>query len=219
MADRQAIVDLSVGYAEAVDRLDRDKRVSVFTEDALCEGPNYKYQGQDEIASMILILDQMFHYAWHAIHNVSVRIDGDTAFAETYCTARRLKRGATPEVGEVLSMTSRYQDRVVRTAAGWIDADPPAASAVLNAGMMLEHLTNGVIPTGVHRVVAAPGQSGDRYSVVQFVGPSPWTVLAPFASCITPEHPQRFGAIAAADRLEQVLWEINMLEGDEAGAG
>jgi isopenicillin N synthase-like dioxygenase len=107
----------------------------------------------------------------------------------------------------------------VRTAAGWIDADPPAASAVLNAGMMLEHLTNGVIPTGVHRVVAAPGQSGDRYSVVQFVGPSPWTVLAPFASCITPEHPQRFGAIAAADRLEQVLWEINMLEGDEAGAG
>ena len=119
MADRQAIVDLSAGYAEAVDRLDREKLVSVFTEDALCEGPNYKYQGHNEIASMIPILDEMFHYAWHAIHNVSVKIDGDTAFAETYCTARHLKRGATPEVGEVLSMTIRYQDRVVRTASGW----------------------------------------------------------------------------------------------------
>lgn len=119
LVDRQAIVDLSANYAEAVDRLDRDKLLSCFTADALCEGPNYKYQGHDEIASMIPILDEMFHYAWHAIHNVSVRIDGDTAFAETYCTARHLKRGATPETGEVLSMTIRYQDRVVRRADGW----------------------------------------------------------------------------------------------------
>lgn len=119
LADRQAIIDLSAGYCEGVDRLDRDKLLSVFTEDALCEGPNYKYQGHQEIASMIPILDDMFHYAWHAIHNVSVRLDGDTAVAETYCTARHLKRGATPEVGEVLTMTIRYQDRVLRTGSGW----------------------------------------------------------------------------------------------------
>ena len=119
LADRQAIVDVSAAYCEGVDRLDREILLGCFTEDALCEGPNFRYQGQEEIASMIPILDQMFHYAWHAIHNVSVRIDGDAAAAETYCTARHLKRGATTEAGEVISMTIRYQDRLVRRAEGW----------------------------------------------------------------------------------------------------
>ena len=119
LADRQAIVDLSAAYCEGVDRLDREKLLSCFTEDALCEGPNFRYQGHEEIASMIPVLDEMFHYAWHAIHNVTVHIDGDAAFAETYCTARHLKRGATPDAGEVISMTIRYQDTLVRTVAGW----------------------------------------------------------------------------------------------------
>ena len=40
---------------------------------------------------------------------------------------------------------------------------------------MLERLTNGQIPIGWHRVVAAPGYEGERYSVVQFCHPRPWT--------------------------------------------
>lgn len=119
LADRQAIVDISTDYCTGVDRLDRDKLLGCFTEDSLYEGPNFTYRGHAEIASMIPVLDQMFHYAWHAIHNVSVKLDGDAAFAETYCTGRHLKRGATPERGEVLSMAIRYQDKLVRTAAGW----------------------------------------------------------------------------------------------------
>ncbi len=84
--------------------------------------------------------------------------------------------------------------------------------AVINTGMMLEHLTNGVIPTGVHRVVAAADQPGDRYSVVQFCHPTPWTILSPLATCVTPERPQRFVGIEAGDRLDEVLWEINLVE-------
>ena len=78
--------------------------------------------------------------------------------------------------------------------------------------MMLEQLTNGEIPTGIHRVVAAPGQGGERYSVVQFCHPTPWTVLSPVPSCVSPERPQRYGAIPAGDRLDEVLWEINLVE-------
>ena len=77
---------------------------------------------------------------------------------------------------------------------------------------MLEVVTNGVIEPGIHRVVAAPGQSGDRYSVVQFCHPTPWTVLSPVASTVTPETPQRFSPIAAADALDLVLYEINLIE-------
>ena len=94
----------------------------------------------------------------------------------------------------------------------WVDAVAPDGQVIINTGMMLERLTNGVIPTGIHRVVAAPGYTGERYSVVQFAHPTPWTLLNPLASCITPEHPQRFSGMVSADALDLVLYEINLVE-------
>jgi isopenicillin N synthase-like dioxygenase len=99
----------------------------------------------------------------------------------------------------------------VRTRDGWVDAVAPEGYAIINTGIMLERLTNGAIPTGWHRVIAAPGQVEERYSVVQFCHPSPWMVLAPMPSCVTPDRPQRYGAIEAGDLLDRVLWEINLL--------
>jgi isopenicillin N synthase-like dioxygenase len=100
----------------------------------------------------------------------------------------------------------------VQVDGQWVDAVPPAGAVIINTGMMLERLTNGVIPTGVHRVVAAPGYTGERYSVVQFCHPTPWTLLHPVASCCTPEHPQRFSGMVAGDALDKVLYEINLVE-------
>ena len=94
----------------------------------------------------------------------------------------------------------------------WVDAMAPDGQVIINTGMMLERLTNGVIPTGVHRVVAAPGYTGERYSVVQFAHPTPWTLLQPLACCITPEHPQRWSGMVSADALDLVLYEINLVE-------
>ena len=94
----------------------------------------------------------------------------------------------------------------------WVDAVAPEGQVIINTGMMLERLTNGVIPTGIHRVVAAPGYSGERYSVVQFCHPTPWTLLTPLASCVTAEHPQRHSAMVSADALDMVLYEINLIE-------
>jgi isopenicillin N synthase-like dioxygenase len=94
----------------------------------------------------------------------------------------------------------------------WVDAVAPEGQVIINTGMMLERITNGVVPTGVHRVVAAPGYEGERYSVVQFCHPTPWTLLNPLASCITPEHPQRWSGMISADALDLVLYEINLIE-------
>lgn len=94
----------------------------------------------------------------------------------------------------------------------WVDAVAPEGQVIINTGMMLERITNGVIPTGIHRVVAAPGYDGERYSVVQFCHPTPWTLLTPLASCITPDHPQRYSAMVSADALDLVLYEINLVE-------
>jgi isopenicillin N synthase-like dioxygenase len=100
----------------------------------------------------------------------------------------------------------------VKVGDDWIDAVAPDGQVIINTGIMLERLTNGRIPIGWHRVVAAPGYEGERYSVVQFCHPRPWTVLAPVPSCCTPETPQRFSAISAADALDEVLYQINLVE-------
>ncbi len=94
----------------------------------------------------------------------------------------------------------------------WVDALPPEGSMIMNTGIMLEHITNGLIPGGWHRVVADPDEPGERYSVVQFCHPTPWTILNPVASCVTPQNPQRFAPIEAGDQLDQVLYEINLVE-------
>lgn len=100
----------------------------------------------------------------------------------------------------------------VRVDDEWVDAVAPDGQVIINTGIMLERLTNGQIPIGWHRVVAAPGYAGERYSVVQFCHPRPWTILSPVPSCCSPERPQRFHALAASDALDEVLYQINLVE-------
>ena len=100
----------------------------------------------------------------------------------------------------------------VKADGEWIDATPPMDHVVINTGIMLDRISNGVIPTGIHRVVADPGAVEDRFSVVQFCHPTPWAVLAPLPSCIDAEHPQRHLPVDAGSLLDQVLWEINLVE-------
>jgi isopenicillin N synthase-like dioxygenase len=100
----------------------------------------------------------------------------------------------------------------VQVGDEWVDAVAPEGQVIINTGMMLERLTNGVLPTGIHRVVASPGFTGERYSVVQFCHPTPWTLLTPLASCINAEHPQQQSAMVSADALDMVLYEINLIE-------
>lgn len=102
--------------------------------------------------------------------------------------------------------------QVKMTDGSWIDAAPPDDRVIINTGMMLEHLTNGLIPPGVHRVVADPDNPGDRYSVVQFSHPSPWTILNPIPTTVTPENPLRYSTMLSADKLDLVLYEINLVE-------
>jgi isopenicillin N synthase-like dioxygenase len=100
----------------------------------------------------------------------------------------------------------------VQVDGAYVDALPPAGHAILNTGLMLERLTNGVIPAGIHRVVAERGQTGERYSVVQFCHPTPWTILSPLPTCVDAGHPPRFPPIQAGDWLDEVLYDINLVD-------
>jgi isopenicillin N synthase-like dioxygenase len=100
----------------------------------------------------------------------------------------------------------------VKVEGDWLDAIPPDGHAIINTGLMLERVTNGRIPTGIHRVIAGAGETEERYSVVQFCHPTPWTVLSPLACCIDRDHPQTESSILAGDWLDQVLYDINLIE-------
>ncbi|MCH2624640.1 MAG: isopenicillin N synthase family oxygenase [Acidimicrobiales bacterium] len=101
----------------------------------------------------------------------------------------------------------------VKVGEHWVEATPPDQHVIINTGIMLERLTNGLIPVGWHRVVADPEQTGDRLSVVQFCHPTPWTILTPIPSTVSAERPCQYPAMSAGDCLDQVLWEINLSEG------
>ena len=100
----------------------------------------------------------------------------------------------------------------VEVEGEWVDALPPDGKMIINTGIMLERLTNGVLPIGWHGVIASPGFDAERYSVVQFCHPRPWTILAPVVTCCTPENPQKYSTITAADALDEVLYQINLIE-------
>ncbi|MFN7677469.1 MAG: isopenicillin N synthase family dioxygenase [Cyanobacteriota bacterium] len=99
----------------------------------------------------------------------------------------------------------------VSIGGAWTPVTATDDRVIINTGLMLERLSNGRIPSGWHRVSAPPGPPVERYSVVQFCHPRPSTILSPLACCCLPPTPQRYGAVSAADALEDVLYRIKLL--------
>lgn len=94
----------------------------------------------------------------------------------------------------------------------WHNVDVPEGYAVVNVGMVLDRLTNGLARAAVHRVVAAPEQRGGRLSIVQFCHPAPWTVLTPLRIPGQENTPQRFSTLTAEDLFRRTMYRINRLD-------
>lgn len=93
----------------------------------------------------------------------------------------------------------------------WIPVSPPKGALAVNVGDMLERLTNGRLPSTLHRVVNPAGKAAQRsrYSMPFFLHFRPDFLIEPLAECVgpddTPEPP-----ILAHDFLAQRLREIGL---------
>ena len=84
---------------------------------------------------------------------------------------------------------------------------------VVDAGDMLQNVTNGLYKSTTHRVVNPPGEKArqPRYSVPFFLHPNPDFVIDVLPSTITPDNPSRYPEpITAQAYLEERLREINL---------
>jgi len=81
----------------------------------------------------------------------------------------------------------------------WTPVAAPAGSLIVQLGDMLARWTNDRYRSTPHRVVGSSGT--DRYSIPFFVNPDPRTVVSTIPSCITAEHPQRYGPVTAGEFL------------------
>lgn len=113
--DVQAIIDLAVRYAVAVDARDWESFRSCFTPTASGDYSVHVPTYADlEANARRLDGTDMTH---HALTNFQVRVDGDTATHNCHMVAFHYREGA--DGGETFTIRGMYRDRLVRTDDGW----------------------------------------------------------------------------------------------------
>lgn len=117
MADREDIIDIAVNYTWALDTKQLELLRDVFLPDATGMLRGVECNGVDaiieRIGGAILRLDA----TQHLVGNHQVRVDGDTATHRCHLQSQHTLHG-TPG-GDNFIVGGYYDDRLVRTPAGW----------------------------------------------------------------------------------------------------
>lgn len=123
LAANQAIRDTVYRYCRAMDRIDRELGLSIWTPDATLDyGPIFRGRADDFI-ERVCIEHAAMEARSHQITNVIVDLgpDGRSAFSESYVTAslRDSRDGARKD----RTIRGRYLDRWVRIDDRWLIAE------------------------------------------------------------------------------------------------
>lgn len=115
LRDRQEITDLVYEYCRALDAMDLDALVALFTPDCVVDyGPQIRSEGA---AALHRDLARMWRWARTSHHSGAVQIKfDDVDSAVVYSSV--LAWHETPD-GSTATMMGQYHDRVRRTTDGW----------------------------------------------------------------------------------------------------
>jgi ketosteroid isomerase-like protein len=116
-ADRRAIIDLAVAYGRILDRGDVDELRDLFTDDATAELGGSGQKGIDEICDRLSTALAPYVRWEHHLDGHEVAIAGDAATAR--CSVHAVHVRPAGESPPVYTVAGTYEDRLVRTAAGW----------------------------------------------------------------------------------------------------
>ena len=116
--DEWAIYKAACAYAAGADRRDKALWESVLAPDCVIESANFRTEGLENNLKNLDFLASLFEMTQHRVHNQLMKIDGDVATGETYCTADHVS--TVEGKRQVLSWAIRYQDRLVRDGDRWL---------------------------------------------------------------------------------------------------
>ncbi len=114
--DRQDIAEVLHRYATGIDRRDWELFATAFTDD--CEldyGEIGTWNGADAVVEVMTQMHALAGPTMHRLSNLVITVDGDTAQARTYVDGIIL--GPDSQAG--VNALGFYDDRLVRTDAGW----------------------------------------------------------------------------------------------------
>jgi hypothetical protein len=112
LADRLAIVEVTHDYCWALDTNTWDALDDVFLPDATAD-LGRPLEGREAIKARIREALEPLDDSQHLVATHQVRLNGDRATCRCYLQAQHVNDGDTFMFG------GRYEDRFVRTAAGW----------------------------------------------------------------------------------------------------
>ena len=120
LADRAAIHDLSLRYAQGVDRRDYDTLVALWTPDAVLvrDGQSIGTGPAEIAANIVARMKARYRATLHVVANVLPTVRGDGAASETYCLAHHWWREGTAKIVKIIYI--RYLDTLVRQDGQWL---------------------------------------------------------------------------------------------------
>jgi ketosteroid isomerase-like protein len=117
LAAEREITRVLYRYCHAVDRHDRQELLSVYHQDAADEHGTYAGDAKGFVAYLDERMPRVYQATMHALSNISIDLQGDVAFTESYVTASHLIR---PELGGGLFwFAGRYVDRFEKRSGEW----------------------------------------------------------------------------------------------------
>lgn len=117
-AERQALVDVLVRYANCLDDRDWDGLREVFAEDAVGDYGGFVAEGRAALVTSIASYLEGTGPSQHLLGNFEVKVDDDRAW--TRCRARLMYLGAGDRRGLTPYETlGTYADEFRRTSDGW----------------------------------------------------------------------------------------------------
>lgn len=116
--DEAAIRRLAALYARAMDRNEPQLLAEIFSAEALLEGPGFAMQGHAQICAVPAMLRGMYGRTQHQIHQQTVTVQGDSAEAETYCSAHHLTVQGDGSASNLV-WAMRYHDQLRREDGRW----------------------------------------------------------------------------------------------------
>jgi 3-phenylpropionate/cinnamic acid dioxygenase small subunit len=117
LADRQAVADLCVRYARALDARDWAALADCFVPEAIYDYPGGQMVGAAAIVERCRTALSPLDGSQHLIGSILTEVDGDAGTASSYFHAQHVRQGV--EGGDTFVIAGSYDDEVVRTGEGW----------------------------------------------------------------------------------------------------